>query len=79
MAGQIVRHCALELVGCGEIQGGIQAQGIGIRRQGRQLPQIPVSKAAIRVQAHLDDAGVQVLIEKKRQHHQHASQDAPVQ
>jgi hypothetical protein len=76
--GQVLGHGALERAGGRKVQLVVHAQRIQVRRQRRQLPQVAVAQAAVRVQAHLDDARVQPQVQKVRQPHQHAGQHAPV-
>ena len=64
MRRQVLDDGALEGAGRGEIQFVVHAQRIELRRQRRQLPQMPVAQAAVRVQAHFDDARVQPVVQE---------------
>jgi hypothetical protein len=74
----VVHHTAFQRAGRGKVEFGIHAQGQQMGRQRGQLPEVPVAQAAVGVQAHLDDARVQALVQKVAQVHQQAHQHTPV-
>ena len=62
-----------------KVQFSIHPDRIQMRCQWRQVPQVAVTKTAVRVQAHFNDARMQAVVHEMAQTHQQPGQHAPVE